>query len=53
MSRNRWLWGCALLLIGTIGAVALAFFVVNIAMSGDEFALSSLKGRVGLVEVVG
>lgn len=53
MSRNRWLWGCALLLIGTIGAVALAFFVVNIAMSGDEFAMSSLKGRVGLVEVVG
>ncbi|HEU4335110.1 MAG TPA: signal peptide peptidase SppA [Candidatus Eisenbacteria bacterium] len=53
MSRNRWLWGCALLLVGTIGAVALAFFVVNIAMSGDEFAMSSLKGRVGLVEVVG
>jgi protease-4 len=53
MSRNRWLWGCALLLIGTVGAVALAFFVVNIAMSGDEFAMSSLKGRVGLVEVVG
>ncbi|HSQ61426.1 MAG TPA: signal peptide peptidase SppA [Acidobacteriota bacterium] len=53
MSRNRWLWGCALLLVGTLGAVALAFFVVNIAMSGDEFAMSSLKGRVGLVEVVG
>jgi protease-4 len=53
MSRNRWLWGCALLLIGTIGAVALAFLVVNLAMSGDEFAMSSLRGRVGLVEVVG
>jgi protease-4 len=53
MAKNRWLWGCALLLIGTVGTVALAFFVVNIMMSGDEFSISPLKGRVGLVEIAG
>jgi len=53
MARNRWLWGCALLIVGTVATVALAFFVVNVAMSGDEFGMAQLHGRVGLVEVVG
>lgn len=53
MARNRWLWGCALLIVGTVATVALAFFVVNIAMSGDEMGFASLHGRVGLVELVG
>jgi protease-4 len=53
MSRNRWLWGCALLLAGTAATVALAFFVVNLALSGDQITFSSLRGRVGLVEIVG
>ena len=53
MSRHRWLWGCALLLIGSIGAVALAFLVVGLTMSGDQFSMSGLGGRVGLVEIVG
>ncbi len=53
MARNRWLWGCALLIVGTVATVALAFFVVNVAMSGDEFGIAQLHGRVGLVEVVG
>lgn len=53
MAKNRWLWGCALLIVGTVATVALAFFVVNVAMSGDEFGIAQLHGRVGLVEVVG
>jgi protease-4 len=53
MARNRWLWGCALLLVGTIATIALAFVVVNVAMTGDEFALAPLHGRIGLVEIVG
>jgi protease-4 len=53
MSRHRWLWGCALLLVGSIGAVALAFLVVSFAMHGEEFSMSGLGGRVGLVEIVG
>ncbi len=53
MVRNRWMWGCALLIVGTIATIALAFFVVNIAMTGDEFAFAPLNGRVGLVDVVG
>ncbi len=53
MSRHRWLWGCAFLLIGTVATVALAFFVVNVAMTGDDMAFSPLQGRVGLVEVLG
>lgn len=53
MARNRWLWGCALLIAGTVATVALAFFVVNVAMNGEEFGMAQLHGRVGLVEVVG
>ncbi|HEU4724011.1 MAG TPA: signal peptide peptidase SppA [Candidatus Eisenbacteria bacterium] len=53
MARNRWLWGCALLIVGTVATVALAFFVVNVAMNGEEFGIAQLHGRVGLVEVVG
>jgi protease IV len=53
MARNRWLWGCALLIVGTVATVALAFFVVNVAMNGEEFGIAQLQGRVGLVEVVG
>lgn len=53
MVRNRWIWGCALLIVGTVATIALALFVVNVAMTGDEFAFSPLHGRVGLVDVVG
>lgn len=53
MAKNRWLLGCALLLLGTVATVALAFLVVNMALSGDKPTLSGLTGRVGLVEVVG
>lgn len=53
MSKNRWLWGCALLFAGTIATVALAFVVVNLALSGDDMNLAPLHGRIGLVEIVG
>ncbi len=53
MAQNRWLLGCALLIAGTVATVALAFLVVNMALSGDRPSLSGLTGRVGLVEVVG
>ncbi len=53
MARNRWILGCALLLGGTVATVALAFFVVNLALTGDRFTLGTLSGRVGLVELVG
>lgn len=53
MARNRWLLGCALLLAGTAATVALAFLVVNMALSGDRPSFGSLGGRVGLVEVLG
>jgi protease-4 len=53
VARNRWILGCALLIAGTLVIVALAFTVVNLALSGDRLALSPLGGRVGLVEIVG
>lgn len=53
MAQNRWLLGCALLIAGTVATIALAFLVVNMALSGDRPSLSGLSGRVGLVEVVG
>jgi protease-4 len=53
VAQNRWLLGCALLLAGTVATVALAFIVVNMALSGDRPSLSGLTGRVGLVDVVG
>jgi protease-4 len=53
LAQNRWLLGCALLLAGTVATVALAFIVVNMALSGDRPSLSGLTGRVGLVDVVG
>ena len=53
MARQRVILGCALLLAGTVAVIAVAFFVVNMALSGDRPSLSSLSGRVGLVEVVG
>ena len=53
MAQNRWLWGCALLLVGTVATVALAFLVVNMALSGDRPAWGGFGGRVGLVEVLG
>lgn len=53
MARQRVILGCALLLVGTVAVIAVAFFVVNMALSGDRPSLSSLSGRVGLVEVVG
>ena len=53
MAKNRWLWGCAILLVGTVGTIALAFVVVNLAMSGDDMNFASLHGHVGLVELVG
>jgi protease IV len=53
VARNRWVLGCALLLVGTVIIIGLAFMVVNLALSGDKLALSPLSGRVGLVEIVG
>jgi len=53
VARQRVILGCALLLVGTVAVIAVAFFVVNMALSGDRPSLSSLSGRVGLVEVVG
>ena len=53
MARNRWILGCALLVAGTLVIIALAFTVVNLALTGDRLALSPLGGRVGLVEIVG
>jgi protease-4 len=53
VARQRVILGCALLLAGTVAVIAVAFFVVNMALSGDRPSLSSLSGRVGLVEVVG
>jgi len=53
VAKNRWLWGCALLLVGTVAMIALAFLVVNMALNGDRPSLAGLGGRVGLVEIVG
>jgi len=53
VAQKRWLWGCALLLGATVATVALAFLVVNMALSGDRMTLGSLGGHVGLVELVG
>ena len=53
MARQRIILGCALLLAGTVAVISVAFFIVNLALSGDRPSLSSLSGRVGLVEVVG
>jgi protease-4 len=39
--------------VGTVATVALAFIVVNLALSGDRPSLGGLTGRVGLVDVVG
>jgi len=53
VARNRWVLGCALLILGTVVIIGLAFLVVNMALTGDRLALSPLSGRVGLVEIVG
>jgi protease-4 len=53
VAKNRWLLGCALLVVGTVATVALAFFVVNLALNGERPSFSPLQGRVGLVELVG
>jgi len=53
VARQRVILGCALLLAGTVAVISVAFFIVNLALSGDRPSLSSLSGRVGLVEVVG
>jgi len=54
VAQKRWLWGCALLLGATVANVALAFLVVNMALSGnDRMSFGSLGGRIGLVELTG
>jgi protease-4 len=53
VAKNRWLLGCALLVVGTVATVALAFFVVNLALNGERPSFSPLQGRVGLVELAG
>lgn len=53
MARNRWVFGCVLLVIGTVAVIGLAFLVVNMALTGDRITLSSLGGHVGLVEIDG
>lgn len=53
MARNRWVLGCALLVVGTLFAVSVAFFVVNMMIQGESPAFSPLTSRVGLVEITG
>jgi protease-4 len=53
VARNRWVFGCALLVFGTIVVVGLAFLVVNVMLEGESPAFSPLTGRVGLVEITG
>jgi protease-4 len=54
VAQKRWLWGCALLIGATVATVALAFLVVNMALSGnDRMSFGSLGGHIGLVELTG
>jgi protease IV len=55
MAVKRWMVGCLVLLVGTIGTVGLAFLVVNLSMGtgGDGLSLSPLGHKVGLVEIIG
>ena len=55
MAVKRWVVGCLVLLLGTIGTVSLAFLVVSLSMGtgGEGFSLSPLGRKVGLVEIVG
>lgn len=55
MAVKRWVLGCLVLLLGTIGTVSLAFLVVSLSMGtgGEGLSLSPLGRKVGLVEIVG
>jgi protease-4 len=55
MAVRRWVVGCLVLLVGTIGTVGLAFLVVSLSLgTGTEgLSLSPLGRKVGLVEIVG
>jgi len=55
MAVKRWVVGCLVLLLGTIGTVSLAFLVVSLSMGtgGEGLSLSPLGHKVGLVEIVG
>jgi protease-4 len=55
MAVKRWVVGCLVLLLGTIGTVSLAFLVVSLSMGtgGEGFSYSPLGRKVGLVEIVG
>lgn len=55
MAVKRWVIGCLVLLLGTIGTVSLAFLVVSLSMGtgGEGLSLSPLGRKVGLVEIVG
>lgn len=55
MAVKRWVVGCLVLLVGTIGTVGLAFLVVSLSMGtgGDALSLSPLGRKVGLVEIIG
>lgn len=53
MARNRWMFGCVLLVFGTVVVIGLAFLVVNMMLEGESPTLSPLSARVGLVEIAG
>ncbi|HEY7727669.1 MAG TPA: signal peptide peptidase SppA [Candidatus Eisenbacteria bacterium] len=55
MAVKRWVIGCLVLLLGTIGTVSLAFLVVSLSMGtrGEGLSLSPLGRKVGLIEIVG
>ena len=56
MAVKRWVVGCLVLVVGTVGTVGLAFLVVSLSMTGgagDGLSISPLGRKVGLVEIVG
>src|SRR5437867_8143743 len=53
MAVKRWLVGCAVLFVGTVATVSLAFLIVNLTFQKEGFSLGPWSRRVGLIEIVG
>ena len=53
MAVKRWLAGCAVLFVGTVATVGLAFLVVNLTLEREGLPLGPLGRRIGLIEVIG
>lgn len=53
MAVKRWLVGCAVLFVGTLATVSLAFLIVNLTFEREGLSLGSLSRRVGLVDILG